>query len=146
MDTAFYDSLAKTFGLEKTKSIAASAALWLQIQNGVSPSVTDTISVDSLSRTDTVVNQHYRVVDAEKEYAIIGEIDDDSLKSPTPSVSWGKRSKHHPTNPYVRIVIDSIRNHVSMTKNEICEDTSIVKRKVAEILRELKKQGIVIEC
>ena len=140
MDASFYDALAVTFGLEKTKKIAASAAIWLQKKNDES----DAISTDSISSIE-LVKKSYSVVNVDNEYSIISEIDANTRKSPDPSMSWGKGTKYHPANIYMRIVIDSIRSHSSMTKSEICKDTSFNKKKVTEILRELKKQGIAAE-
>lgn len=142
MDTSFYDALATTFGLEKTMEIAAAAATWLQMKNDESDD--DAISTDSISSIE-VIKKSYWVVNVDNEYSIIGEIDANTRKSPDPSMSWGKGTKYHPANIYMRIVIDSIRSHSSMTKSEICKDTSFNKKKVTEILRELKKQGIAVE-
>ena len=92
------------------------------------------------------VKPSYNIVGINIEYAIIAIIDANVLKSDAPSVTWSKGSKHHPANISVRDVIDAIRARDSSTDATICYDTGFNDKKVANIIRELKRQGIVMKC
>ena len=85
----------------------------------------------------------YSLVNINKEYAIIAKIDANVLKSKNPSVNWGKGLKYHPANIYMRDVIDAMRARDSSTNATISYDTGFNDKKVANIICELKKQGIV---
>ena len=126
MSMNLFNSLASQIGREKTLVMAKE---WIQDEE--------------MKMSEAKSKTYYSLVDINKEYAIIAKIDANVLKSKTSSVNWGKGLKHHPANIYVRDVIDAMRARDYSTNATISYDTCFNDKKVANIIRELKKQGIV---
>ena len=86
----------------------------------------------------------YTAKSLDDEIRITSQIDAGIIKSATPSVSWSLRSKHHPNNADVQLVLLYIRANPLQEKRFIYESTGLEQKKVDCIVRELKKQGIVM--
>jgi biotin operon repressor len=78
--------------------------------------------------------------------SIVAEIDAGLRVAPTASAGWRKGQAHHPNNPSVQKVIGVFTTQGSfLTHEEIVRHTGLKVKTVNNIMRELKKQGIMNE-
>jgi len=85
----------------------------------------------------------YTAKSLDDEIRLTSEIDAGTLKSPTVSVSWGRRSKHHPSHEAVQLVLKFLRANPRQSRQQVCTGTGLDYEAVKIILRNLDKQGIV---
>jgi hypothetical protein len=86
----------------------------------------------------------YRLASQSDCAKIVSEIDAGMRTSKTPSVSWRKGQSHHPNNPSVKNVIAVLASGGDMSKKQITAMSNLKPERVSNILRELKKQEIVL--
>jgi hypothetical protein len=85
----------------------------------------------------------YRLASQSDCAKIVSEIDAGMRTSKTPSVSW-RKGPYHPNNPSVKSVIAVLASGGAMSKKQIKAMSNLNPKRVSEILRELKKQEIVL--
>jgi len=85
----------------------------------------------------------YRLASQSDCAKIVSEIDAGMRTSKTPSVSW-RKGPYHPNNPSVKSVIAVLASGGDMSKKQIKAMSNLNPKRVSEILRELKKQEIVL--
>ncbi len=81
---------------------------------------------------------------------IIKSIQDGTLKSQTPSVSWSQGTKHHPLSTIPAHIIKCFQGQRPMDLKTACDtwgvygDKTVSAAKFKDYLRELIKQGIIV--
>jgi len=96
-----------------------------------------------VAQTPAFSTLQYTVVSVDEEARITSEIDAGTLKSPTRSVFWHEGVKHHPSSTHPQLVIRYMRANPQLQLNAIADGIGLSYQKTKEMVRELKKQGIV---